>query len=179
MKRFTLTALGALIVVKIVLGTIFIMRIDFGSWFPDGVAIAAETTTSVDGQSDTGAAPASLQNRAAMRAETEVLEKKRAELLAIQADINAKIETLRKLRSEIKSQVAQSDAREEGKLKHLIKVYSTMKPQKAATLIEKLDLSFTTVLLSRMKGDAVGNILSFVDTDKAALISQALIKPSN
>ncbi|MBW2001714.1 MAG: hypothetical protein JRI30_04265, partial [Deltaproteobacteria bacterium] len=62
------------------------------------------------------------------------------------------------------------------KLKHLIKAYSAMKPQKAASLIEKLDMTFSIELLSRMKGDAVGNILSFIEIDKAAKISEQLVR---
>ena len=65
---------------------------------------------------------------------------------------------------------------QEQKLKHLIKAYSAMKPQKAASLIEKLEITFAIELLSKMKGDAVGNILSFIEIDKAAKISERLAK---
>ena len=61
-------------------------------------------------------------------------------------------------------------------MKHLIKAYSSMKPQVAASLVEKLETDFAVDLLSRMKGDVVGNILSFVDIEKAAKISEGLVK---
>ena len=79
-------------------------------------------------------------------------------------------------RDEIRSQMAVQEEVADKKLKHLIKAYSTMKPQKAATLIEKLDMKFAIELLSNMKGDAVGNILSFVDTERAARISEQLAR---
>jgi flagellar motility protein MotE (MotC chaperone) len=62
----------------------------------------------------------------------------------------------------------------ENQVKHLIKIYSTMKPQKVAQLIEKLDINLITELFSRMKGDVVGQILSFVDTEIGARITQGL-----
>jgi flagellar motility protein MotE (MotC chaperone) len=65
---------------------------------------------------------------------------------------------------------------ENRKLKHLIQAYSTMKPQQAAALIEKLDIAFSIELLSSMKGDAAGKILSFVDLEKGARISEGLVR---
>jgi flagellar motility protein MotE (MotC chaperone) len=52
-----------------------------------------------------------------------------------------------------------------------------MKPQIAAGLIEKLELPFAVEMLSRMQGDTVGSILSFVDKEKAAKICQGLVQP--
>ena len=96
--------------------------------------------------------------------------------MAIQEEINNKIVELTQLRNEIRAEMARKKRIEDKKLKHLVKAYSTMKPQKAASLIEKLDMDLTIELLSKMKGDVVGNILTFVDVDKAAKISEALLK---
>ena len=52
--------------------------------------------------------------------------------------------------------------------------FNAMKPQKAASLVEKLDTGFAIELLSNMKGEVVGDILSFVKVEKAARISQGL-----
>jgi flagellar motility protein MotE (MotC chaperone) len=117
-----------------------------------------------------------LKRKAELQKEGEDLSKKRAELMAIQDEINNKIAILTELRNEIVAEMAKKKIAEERSLRHLIKAYSAMKPQKAASLIEKLDITFAIELLSKMKGDAVGNILSFVDTDKAARISEQLAK---
>jgi flagellar motility protein MotE (MotC chaperone) len=185
MKRLGQILLAVLIIVKVVLGTIFISRLDLGDWFGEGKAMASESqlATTPPAAAKTTAPnipsnPPETVPLAPISKEQVALEQQKAELLAIQADINQKIETLRKLRSEIRAEAAKQTEIEQGKLKHLIKVYSTMKPQKAATLVEKLDLSFAIQLLSQMKGDAVGNILSFVETEKAARISQELLKPA-
>ena len=185
MKRISQIVLATLIVVKIVLGTIFIYRIELGPWFAESSAIASETQPAstqapkIKQPIKTAPAPEKdsvIKRMAALRAEEKALEKKKAELLAIQENISKKIDKLRQIRSEIRSHVVKQKSTEDGKVKHLIKAYSTMKPQKSATLIEKLELDFAIKLLSRMKGDVVGNILSFVDAEKAARISQELIK---
>ncbi len=48
--------------------------------------------------------------------------------------------------------------------------------QKAARLIEKLDIDLAIELLSNMKGDIVGDIFSFLDVQKAATISEELAR---
>ena len=96
--------------------------------------------------------------------------------MAIQDDINEKIAKLEQLRNEIRSHMETKRSFEEQKLKHLVKAYSAMKPQAAANVIEKLDLVFAVEILSRMQGDTVGGILSFVDKEKAAKISESLAK---
>ena len=117
-----------------------------------------------------------IEKRAELKKEEEHIAKKKAELTAIQEEINKKIAELSKLRKEIRADMALKKRIEDRKLKHLVKAYSTMKPQKAASLIEKLDMDLIIELLSKMKGDVVGGILTFVDVEKAAEISAALVK---
>jgi len=193
MKLFSLIFLASLIIVKIVLGSIFIYRVEVDPLSLEKSAIASEpqkdSETNIssashnpDGENANSAVEEEidlnflLKKRAEIEKEEEELARKRAELIAIQEDINNKIAKLTQLRNEIRAQMAAKKAVQTQKLKHLIKAYSAMKPQKAASLIEKLDMPFAIELLSRMKGDAVGNILSFIETDKAARISEQLVK---
>lgn len=214
MKLLTRIFLASLIIVKIVLGSIFIYQVELDPLFLERSAIAAEEEQKDPEGAEKPARPALrdeaggparrtaggparhnsggedesivkkeeidlnflINKKAELKKEEERLAEKRAELMAIQVEINNKITILTKLRNEIRAQMAQKKTTEDKKLKHLIKVYSAMKPQKAASLIEKLDTKFAIELLSNMKGDIVGNILSFIDTDKAARISEQLVK---
>jgi len=206
MKLFSLIFLASLIIVKIVLGSIFIYRVEVDPLSLQRNAIASEPQKDSEtivsparhGESSSEAdEPARhnpggenansameeeidlnflLEKRAEIEKKDEELAKKRADLIAIQEDINNKITKLTQLRNEIRAQIATKKTVQTQKLKHLIKAYSAMKPQKAASLIEKLDMTFSIELLSRMKGDAVGNILSFIEIDKAAKISEQLVR---
>ena len=215
MKLLTQIFLASLIIVKIVLGSVFIYRAELDPLSletdaiaqevqrdPEGTAKPArhrEASAEADGEGEDivdvqkapeGAAKEGegivkeeqidlnflLKRKTELEKEEEGLSKKRAELMVIQEEINNKITTLTQLRNEIMAEMAKKKIFEEKNIKHLIKAYSAMKPQKAATLIEKLDTTFAIELLSRMKGDAVGSILSFVDTEKAARLSERLAK---
>jgi flagellar motility protein MotE (MotC chaperone) len=116
-----------------------------------------------------------LAEERALLAEREAyLERKEALLQELEQEITQKIEALTQIRKEILTAVDQKNEIHEAEVRHLIKIYSTMKPQKVAQLIEKLDLTLVTELFSRMKGDVVGDILSFVDTETGARITQGL-----
>ena len=184
MKLVTQLFLATLIIGKIVLGSVFIYQAELDPFVSEKDAIASEevqeepevTTEETD-------YPASevnidldsfLAKQAKLTEQEQELERKTGELLALQEEINKKIAELTQLRNEIKGMMASKETVEQDKIRHLIKVYSAMKPQKAASLVEKLDITFAIELLSRMKGEVVGSILSFVNVEKAAKISEAL-----
>ncbi len=102
------------------------------------------------------------------------LERQEARLLDLKQEITRKIEELTLLREEILATMDRKTEVQEAEVKHLIKIYSTMKPQKVAQLIEQLDIDLVTALFSRMKGDVVGDILSFVDSETGARITRGL-----
>ena len=186
MKTRVQILLALLIIVKIVLGSIFMYRSGVFPLFGGSDAFAAEQkkdneNTELKNEKIEAKAEESIdlkfliQQKAEFEKEEKRIAKKKVELLAIQDDINKKIATLTKIRDEIKSEKAKKKAAEEQQFKHLIKVYSAMKPQNAADLIERLDIKLAIKLLSKMKGDDVGKILSFVKIEKAAKISEGLV----
>jgi flagellar motility protein MotE (MotC chaperone) len=186
MKLVTQLFLASLIMLKIVLGSVLVYRGGLDPMLLDGDAIASEAVQidSEDEVKDVDKAPQGadldlelfLAKKAELRAEQRKLERKEAELSAIQDEINKKIARLTELRNEIRTMMAQKEAAEQKRIRHLIKAYSAMKPQQAATLVEKLDLEFAIELLSSMKAETVGAILPFVNVEKAAQLSEALGK---
>lgn len=198
MKLLTMIFLASLLIVKGVLSSVFIYQAEIDLSFLEKNAIASEPQK--DSKSIVAPAPNHknpseangenvnnvmeekidlnflIEKKAEIEKREEELVKKRAELMAIQEDINDKIARLTKLRNEIRTQMSIKKTVEEQKLKHIIKAYSAMKPQKAASLIEKMEISFAIELLSKMKGDVVGNILSFIETEKAVRMSEQLAK---
>ena len=185
MKMPILVFLGCLIVTKLILGSVFLYRAGLTSVIQQPVAIAAELKKDPDKIENEKADEAVKDNldmsflllkKAELEEKDKKLAKKESELKAIQEDINNKINKLTQLRDEIRAEIERKTAMEDQKYKHLIKVFSTMKPQNAAGLIEKLDKHLAIELLSKMKGDDVGQILSYVDIDKAAQISEGLVK---
>ena len=186
MKTRVQILLALLIIVKIVLGSIFMYRAGVSPLFGDANAFAAEQKKSAENtelNNEKNEAKAEetidlkfiIQQKAEFEKEEKRIANKKAELLAIQDEINKKIAMLTTIRDEIRAEKDKKTAAEEQQFKHLIKVYSAMKPQNAAELIERLDINLAIELLSKMKGDDVGKILSFVKIEKAAKISEGLV----
>lgn len=185
MKLRTQILLVFLIAIKLSLGSVFMYRIGLDPFFIDADAIAAEQAKGIEviekkdekkAKEETIDLKYLISKKLEIEKEEKRIAAKKAELLSIQDEINKKIAKLTQLRDEIRSEMDKKNAAEAKKFKHLIKVYSTMKPQNAAELIEKLDIKLAIELMSQMKGDAVGKILSFVKIEKAAEISEGLVK---
>lgn len=185
MKRSNHLLLGCLILAKIALATLLLWPQGGQILLFQREAMASETRQgqekpeqkSPDG---TGVEPEDLkvvfQMKVEVEKEKERVQREREELLAIREEINRKLTDLSQIRNDIKAQMEVKKFQEEQRMKHLVKAYSAMKPQAAAGLIERLELPFAVDVLSRMQGDTVGSILSFVDKEKAARISQGLVK---
>jgi flagellar motility protein MotE (MotC chaperone) len=175
----------SLVIFKICLGLVFLFQVELGALFAGSDAIASEsgkyTLDVPEKESDNTDDPQIdlalvVQKMNRLEAKEKELEQKRLELAAFEAEIDRKIETLTQLRNDIKSQMAHKKTIEQQKIKHLMKAYSAMKPQSAAALIERLDRPFAIQLLSNMKGEAAGKILTYVDKEKAADLIEGLVE---
>jgi len=202
MKKRMRILLTSLIISKVVIVSVFLYQIEAVPMFTESVAVASENQIDIDNSksidenraveqaplpakgmksSADGTAEATdiallKKMESELKEKERFLEKKEKNLEFLQSDITGKIENLTHLRDEIRAEIAKKEADEERKFKHLIKIYSTMKPARAAGLIDKLDLNFAIELLAEMRGDTVGSILSFVNVEKAAQISEGLLK---
>ena len=185
MKRSNHLLLGCLILAKIGLVTLLFWAQGGQILVFQREAMAAETGQGKEKPEQkkpdaTGTEPDDLngvlQMKVEVEKEKEKAQREREELLAIREDINRKLTDLSQIRNDIKAQMEAKKSLEEQRMKHLVKAYSSMKPQSAAGLIERLELPLAVDVLSRMQGDTVGSILSFVDKEKAARISQGLVK---
>ena len=99
------------------------------------------------------------------------LEEKIADLEKIHRQINLSLEKLNKKKAE-KDLIKQ--AAETRKIKQLVKVYSSMKPKNAGQIINTMDIVVAEKIIRNMKGDAAGKILSYVESSRAAAISERL-----
>jgi flagellar motility protein MotE (MotC chaperone) len=182
--RFFVTIL---LIAKLLLGGLFYYR-----WAPwassargeavasEPAAPAAEPVATTDETGTESSAVAELSRLEAQREElkqqAQALAAQKADLEKIRIALDEEIKTLKQLREEIQSEQGKKLQIEQQKLKHLIKVYSAMKPKHAASLIEKMDTRLAIRLFAEMKGEIVGDILSYVKTEKAAEISEGLLQ---
>ena len=178
------TLLGFLIV-KLMLGaTFFCMKRAVLSVpvFDSRPALAEDADTNIASQpsfnsQNVGPSLRILEcKRAELKMERRQLERERKQLAVLKQEIETKLVRLSEMQESIQKKLDEHETIRNNKIKHLIKIYTTMAPKKAAALIEKLDMEVIIELFSKMKGEQVGQILSSVPAEKAAKISERLAR---
>lgn len=107
------------------------------------------------------------------------------ELELFEEQIDEKLENLNSLKKQIEADMAllekkktqreqEKEAAYEAKIGRLVKMYSGMKPKNAAQIVDKMNLEVAQEIFLRMREASASQILSFVDSEKAAKISERL-----
>lgn len=121
----------------------------------------------------------------------EDIEQKRKNLQKIEREIAVKEQRLVDLRAEVDNLLARAETfskevsercskihmdRKE-QLKKMVKVYASMPAEDAAARISYLDDDTVMLIFGHMKSKKVADILSFVESKRAARISKDFLKP--
>ena len=109
----------------------------------------------------------------------EQLTIREQELKELEKQVDEKIKKLEALEASIQSEVDTYRQLSDERIRHLVKIYSSMKPKAAADLMNKLDINVAVEVFLSMKGDIAGGILSYMDTEKAATITKKLANYRN
>lgn len=120
-----------------------------------------------------------IQNeRANIREEKKELELQKKELKTIEegvdkklAEIDGKLEELKKLQLQLKSLLAAKSAEEQRRTQNLAKIYEKMSPAKAALTLSGLDKQLAADLLAKMKVKAAAKILDQISKQKGSELS--------
>lgn len=106
----------------------------------------------------------------------EELNRREQELLALQQQMQTRLEELRSLETRIQSMLKDADKVQDDKLRHLIDVYTNMKAKQAAAVLATLDENIAVRILAGMRGKQAGEILSYMQAEPAAKLSELLSK---
>ena len=115
----------------------------------------------------------------------KALVQEKKELEIFEEQIDEKLESLKTLKKQIEEDVAlltkrktlkqqEKEAAYEAKIGRLVKMYAGMKPKSAAQIVDKMNLEVAQEIFLRMREASAAQILSFVDSGKAAKISERL-----
>jgi flagellar motility protein MotE (MotC chaperone) len=113
------------------------------------------------------------KNRELKRREEE-LRIEELRIKAIEAKVSKDLEKIEKVISESKQQLGIQDEKTKENVESLIKVYSSMKPQEAASLIEAINDDLALRIVAGMKSKIAGKVLSKLDVKVAKRISETL-----
>lgn len=112
----------------------------------------------------------------ALRRRQEDVQHREQTLEALEREIDAKLNRLQDLEQRIQAMLEEADVLKDKKIRHLVDVYSNMKPKEAAKALEVLEEPVAVKILSGMRGRNAGEVLSFVDSEKAARLTEALTR---
>ncbi len=115
----------------------------------------------------------------------KAIEQEKKELDVFKEQVDEKIENLTALKKQIEEDLVlldqkksqkelEKEAEYEGKIGRLVKMYAGMKPKNAAQIVDKMDLEVAQEIFMRMREASASEILAFVDSEKAAKISERL-----
>ncbi len=112
--------------------------------------------------------------RNALDERQKALDERQKAAEASDQKLTERLSDLEELEAKIKDMLAQESSINTKKIKRLTAVYEGMKADRAAPVVERMDLSIIVRMFSRMDEKKVGKILSFLPPEQAVKISQAL-----
>jgi flagellar motility protein MotE (MotC chaperone) len=142
-----------------------------GLWLLAGVEVPGGETfpafAADQRKSQAASAQALERSWAELKTREEQVKSRESELEALRMDIEARLARLSAIQQEMKGL-------RDKQVKQLVEVYSNMKAEKAARLIDQLDDQVAVSIISQMPSQTAGKVLGLVQPEKAARISQRL-----
>lgn len=125
------------------------------------------------------------EKKKAIESQEAGLKQAKKELEAFEEQLDEKLSSLKELEKQIKQDMEllaqkksqkeqEEEAAYEAKIGRLVKMYAGMKPKQAAEIVNKMNLEVAQEIFLRMREASASGILAFVDSEKAAKISERL-----
>lgn len=107
------------------------------------------------------------------------LDKRQKDLDLLKSNIETMLEELKKLQAMLVGPVKKARKESDIRFQHLVGVYSSMEPGRAAALLGKMDEKTVTRIFASMKSKKVAAIMAIMDPEAAAAISAELTRMGN
>jgi flagellar motility protein MotE (MotC chaperone) len=104
------------------------------------------------------------------------LDRREAELNRLEQSINEKLLNVQAMEARIQTMLKEAQSLRDEKMRHLVDVYTNMRAQQAAQVLETLDERTAVQILAGMRGRQAGEILTHVKAEKAARLSEMLTR---
>lgn len=116
------------------------------------------------------------EERLVLQRKEEELNRRDRDLKQFEEELNGRLARLKTMEAQLKKMLDDAQAIREGKYKHLITVYTNMKPKQAAQVLESLDEATAVKILAGMQGRTAGEVVTYMDPKKAAALTEALTR---
>lgn len=116
-------------------------------------------------------AEALMEEKATLKDKQLAMVERETVLEALEKTLDQKIENLEETKKSIEEQLAKIDKIANNDIAHLIAMYETMKPKKAAEIFNNMAPSFAAGFLIDMNSTRAGLIMSEMETQKSYEVS--------
>ena len=116
-----------------------------------------------------------VKRRDLSRREKEI-RREETRLNELRSDIKKRIATLQNIEKRIQQALDKVESASDERLDHLVKAYSAMGPDEAATLMNAMKIELAVRILRNMQVKKAGIILAVVQPRRAARISEMLVR---
>jgi len=117
----------------------------------------------------------------ALKRKEERLNEREKALETLEKDLQERLAALEAARKELTELVKKQEVLiqeqkilKNARIEHLVAAYKSMRPEKAGALVNSLDDEVAVKILSSMPGRNAGQILSFVEPEKAARLTKTI-----
>lgn len=149
-----------------------------------GVKVAQAQTEAMAQEEEPAEEPAMEEKPDGMEdSDWKVLKKREEELAAkerslkeLESQLGAQLVEIEKRNEQLRKLLADVKSVEDERMQKLIKAYANMKAKSAAAVLETMNQDLAVKILSGLGGRQAGEILGFVETRKAAMLSEQLTK---
>jgi len=104
------------------------------------------------------------------------LKAEEEKMLALKKEIMEKIDALKSLETQLSSKLDMEKTNDAKRLKELAKVYEATPPQKAAAMLEKLEVKTAAGITINMKRERAGLIWGYLTPQKAVAITNEITR---
>jgi flagellar motility protein MotE (MotC chaperone) len=116
------------------------------------------------------------QRRQALDERERQLADREALLAAAEQRIDAKIVELKAVQLAVEGMANAQEQKSEDAMKSLVKIYESMKPKEAASILQELDPDVLLDVVDRMKEQKAALVLALMDPIKAQAVTQELAR---
>ncbi len=119
-----------------------------------------------------------LEKEQRLRQWEEELREREEQIRPLQKEIDRKMAELEEVQADLTSFAKKLAEREQAlndtKVQHLVSLYQSMEPERAAAIMGELDIPNVVRILGNMRGKNAGQILASMPPDRGAAISEQL-----
>ncbi|MBF0158206.1 MAG: hypothetical protein HQL58_01660 [Magnetococcales bacterium] len=102
----------------------------------------------------------------------KVLDRREQELQQLEGRLNKRVEALQSLRELIQKDMSDEKNVDDGNIKRLAKIFSSMKPQEAAQRLMALEHKMAVRVLKAMREKSAAKVLGKMDAQQATTLSE-------